>query len=358
MAILKKNQLVGLDIGSYSIKLVEIEHKKEEKILKNIGIAHIPAGSLYPNGIKDPEAIKRGVVQLFDNLKIKNRKVAISLSAASVIAKKISLADKDDLDLENAIRREAEQFVPFDIEDVSLDFDIMATTYDETNQEDMGRLEIMVVAAKKSLVDGYANILQSAGISPGVMDIDIFAMQNAFEISADGINPEKCYILIDIGAETLKTNVVKDNVSLFVRGSLLGGNQITKQIMEEFQIGLDDAEKIKLGATELEKAQNKKIREIFMNVVREWVEEIKGNIDFINRTYPGEEIEKIFLTGGSSRINGLKEIISKQIGITVEELNPFSNLKVDKKIDEAYLKYMASQSAVATGLALRSLGDK
>jgi len=358
MVISKKNQLVGLDIGSYSIKLVEIEHKKNEKILKNIGIAHVPEGSLSPNGIKDPESIKKALIGLFNNLKIKNKKVAVSLSGTSVIAKKISLADREDLDLEDAIKHEAEQFVPFDMEDVSLDFDIMATIYDEPGQEDMGRLEIMVVAAKKSLVENYMGMLQSAGLSPGVIDVDIFAMQNAFEISAENINPEKCYILIDIGAETLRTNVVKGNISLFVRSSLLGGIQITKQIMEEFQIGFDDAEKVKLGATELEETQNKKIRDIFSNVIREWVDEIRGNIEFINRTYPGEEIEKILITGGSSAIMGLKDLINEQIGIPVEELNPFNGLDIDKKIDPAYLKYIASQSAVAVGLALRSIGDK
>ncbi|RLB10076.1 MAG: hypothetical protein DRG39_06875 [Deltaproteobacteria bacterium] len=358
MAITKKNQLVGLDIGSYAIKVVEIEHKKDEKILKNVGIAHIPVGSLSPDGIKDTEAIKKSITGLFSNLKISNKKVAVSLSGTSVIAKKISLADREDLDLEDAIRHEAEQFVPFDMEDINLDFDIMATINDESGDDDTGRLEIMVVAAKKSLVENYISMFHGIGLSPGVMDVDMFAMQNAFEISVEDIDPEKCYILIDIGAENLKTNVVKGNVSLFVRSSLLGGTQVTKQIMEEFQIGFDDAEKIKLGATELEETQNKKIRDIFKKVTREWVDEIRGNIEFINRTYPGEEIERIFITGGSSKIVGLKELINKQTGIPVEDLYPFSGLNIDKKIDPEYLRYIAPLSAVAVGLALRSIGDK
>lgn len=358
MIISKKNQLIGLDIGSYSIKLVEIEHKKKEKLLKNIGIAYIPPESISAGEIKDPYPIKQAIIELFNNLKVKNKKVAVSVSGISVIAKKISLVDREDLDLEDAIKHEAEQFIPYDMDEVNLDFDIMSTIYDETSSEDMGRLEIMVVAAKKSLIDAYVDLLQDIGLSPSIMDVDIFAMQNTFEMSALNISHDKCYILVDIGATTLNTNVIKGDVSLFVRSSSLGGMQITKQIMEEFQIDFIDAEKIKLGAMKFEKAQDVKIRKIFRDVINEWINEIKGNIDFINRTYPGENIEKIIITGGSSRIKGLKELLSSEIGIAVEELNPFSNLHIDKKIDPSYLEYISFEFAIAVGLSLRSIGDK
>ena len=358
MVISKKNQLIGLDIGSYSIKLVEIEHKKREKILKNIGIAQIPPDTLSAGEIKAPEIIKQAIVELFNNLKIKNKKISASISGISVIAKKVSLADREDLDIEDAIKHEAEQFIPYDIDDVNIDFDIMATVYDESSSDDMGRLEIMVVAAKKSLIEEYANLLQDAGLSPNIIDVDIFAMQNAFEISVANINPDKCYVLIDIGSETLSTNVIKGDISLFTRSSLLGGMQITKQIMDEFQVSFEDAEKIKLGVIRLDEEQDIKIRKIFNSVVREWVNEIKGNIEFINRTYSGEEIEKIFITGGSSKIKGLKELLNNELGIPIMELNPFYSLKIDKKIDSAYLEHIAPQSAIAVGLALRSVGDK
>ncbi len=357
MIVHKKNQLLGLDIGTYSIKIVEIEHRKKDKILKNIGIVHLRPGSLSPNGIKNPDYIKQAITGLLENLKIRNKKIAISLSGTSVIAKKISLLDKEDINLEDAIKREAEQFIPFDIEDVNLDYDIMATNYDESS-EDMPRLEIMVVAAKKSLINNYVNLLQDIGLTPGIIDVDLFAMQNAFEFSAEGIAPDKCYILIDIGSETINTNVIKGGMSLFVRSSLLGGIQISKQIMNEFQIEFEDAEKIKLGIMKLEEEQNKKIRNIFKDIVKEWIDEINGNIEFIRRTYPGEEIERIFITGGSSRILGLKEILRAETRIEVEYIYPFKGLNIDKKIDPAYLEYISNQATVAVGLALRSIGDK
>ena len=357
MLISKKNQLIGLDIGSYSIKLAEIEHKKNQKILKNIGIAHLPPGSLSPTvGIKDPEPIKKAISGLFENLKIKNKKVAVGLPCASVIAKKISLVEREDLDLEEAIKHEAEQFVPFDMEEVNLDYDIMDTVYEEG--EEMGRMEIMVVAAKKGLVENYVNLLQEIDLTPEVMDVDIFALQNCFELNSREIKPEKAYFLIDIGSQKINTNVVKGNVSLFLRSSALGGFQITERLMQEFQIGFEDAEKIKLGVTELEEEQNKRIRGIFKDVIKEWIDEIRGNIQFIDRTYPGEQVEKIFITGGCSNIVGLEELLANELGMPVEKLESFAGLVIDKKIDPEYLKYINSQSAVAVGLALRSIGDK
>ncbi len=357
MLISKKNQLIGLDIGSYSIKLVEIEHKKNKKILKNIGIAHIPPNSLSPTGsIRDPDSIKKAITALFENLKIKNKKVAVALPCASVIAKKISLMEQVDLDLEEAIKHEAEQFVPFDIEEVNIDYDIMDTVYEEGKE--MGRMEIMVVVAKKELIKSYVDLLEEIDLSPEVMDVDIFALHNSFELNCSEINPEKIYFLIDIGAQTINTDVVKGNMSLFVRSSAMGGIQITKRVMQEFRIGFKDAEKIKLGIIELEEEQNKKIRSIFREVIEEWIDEIKGNLQFIDRTYPGEEVEKIFITGGCANIIGLEELLANELGVPVEKLDSFAGLTINKKIDPDYLKYINSQSAVAVGLALRSIGDK
>ncbi len=353
MLIFKKNQTVGIDIGSYSIKVVELEHKKKEKILKNVGLAHIPPGSLVQGDIKDAEPIKNAIKGLFENLKIKNKKVVVSIPAISVITKKITLAEREDLNIEEEVRREAEQFIPYDIEEVSLDFDIMGTSY----EDEIGRLEIIVAAAKKQLIEKYIRLIQESGLIPGIIDVDIFAMQNAFEMT-ERLDPEVCYILVDIGSETINTNVVKGDILLFTRSSLLGGDQITKRIMDEFQIDFREAEAVKFGLKELEKNKERKVREIFRETVEEWTEEIKGSIDFFYRSYPGEKIKELFLTGGSSRIKGLKEFIEEKIDIPVKKINPFSNLTVSKKIDPSYLEYISAEFSVAFGLALRTIGDK
>jgi len=356
MIVPKKNQLIGIDIGSYSIKIVEIEHKKKEKVLKNIGIAYLPLLAVSPSGIRDSEAVKTAISNLFQNLKIKNKKVAIGLSASSIITKKISLVESEELNLEEVIKEEAERFIPFDMDEIYLDYDIMDTIYEEN--EEIARLEIIVVASKKDLVESYVKILKEINLAPSIVDVDILAMQNVFELSNPNIDIEKIYLLVDIGASTINTNAVKGNISLFIRSSQTGGISITKRIMKEFQIGFEEAEKIKFGIIELEGDQKKKVRNIFRETVEEWVNEIRGNIQFIHNSYPGEEIEKIFITGGSTNILNLEKFFEKELELPVERLDPFSGLTIDKNIDPSYLDFIKAQSTIAVGLGLRKIADK
>ncbi len=369
MAILKKNRLVGLDIGSHSIKLVEIDHSKREKSLKNFGVITLPHNAVMEGNIKDEDSVVSAIMALYDNLKIKNRKVATSISGFSVIAKKIALGldHQDESEIENAIRSEAEQYIPFDIDEVNLDFDIVGSEYDsdaygdDNAKEGPDRIEVMVVAAKRQIVEDYVILLEKAGLVPSIIDIDVFALQNAFEISEaeylEAENLKSCIALVDIGAEQITMNVLKNNIPFFTRDSSFGGMQITNLIMSEFDVDYETAEKIKLGATDIEDTE--RLEKIVSSVVSEWVLEIKRNLDFVRTTYRDETIGKILMSGGACRLPGFQEYLQQETEIPVFEFNPFSGLMLNKnKFDQEYLNYMAPQSAVAVGLALRSIGDK
>jgi len=358
MAIPKKNQLVGLDVGSHSVKLVEIDHSKRGSILKSFGVVGLPPNAIVEGSVKEIEVVASAIKNLYKNLKVKNRKVATSISGYSVIVKKIELPPKEGADLEATIQEKAEQYIPFDINDVNLDYDLL-TPEAEPEEGTTGSSkpkEVMLVAAKKDMVDEYVGLLQLAGLSPMVLDVDAFALQNAFEMSS----PEQkgCYALVNIGAEELGINAVKDGVSMFTRDSSYGGAQITDAIMKELKVSYEEAEKIKLGGTKVEK-EKAILEEIFTSVVSSWAQEIKRALDFLATTYPDETIERVFLSGGSSRIPGFQKYLEMETGIPVEMFNPFSNLIInEKKFDPNYLSYMAPQAAVAVGLALRSIGDK
>ncbi len=361
MTIPKKNQLVGLDIGSHTIKLVEIDHTKKGMILKNFGVIGLPPDAIVEGAIKEMEIVASAIKNLYKNLKVKNKNVATSISGYSVIVKKIEVSGKEDTELEKSIQDEAEQYIPFDINDVNLDYDILtpSSASNEEEEEEKAsstRKEIMLVAAKKDIVEDYDGLLQLAGLNPAVLDVDAFALQNAFEISAGGI--EGCYALVNIGAEELGINAVKDGISMFTRDSSYGGGQITEAIMNELKVEYEEAEKIKLGGVKVEK-EKAVLEEIFTSVVSSWVQEIKRALDFLATTYPDENIEKVLVSGGSCRIPGFQKYLEMETGIPVEELNPFANLIINEKIfDPQYLSYMAPQAAVAVGLALRSIGDK
>jgi type IV pilus assembly protein PilM len=369
MPVPKKNQLVGLDIGSNAIKLVEIEDSKKGMMLKNFGMIGLPRDAIVEGAIKEMEIVSSAIKNLYKNLKISNKNVATSISGYSVIVKKISISRREESELDSSIQEEAEQYIPFDIHDVNLDYEILSDReaapegenkeeeVEEKSKEGSGLMDVMLVAAKKDIVEDYVSLLQLTGLNPVVLDVDAFALQNAYELSAG--KTSGCFALVNVGAEELGINAIKNGVSIFTRDSSYGGFQINEAIMSKFDVSYEDAEKIKLGGTKVEAKDRGKLEEIFTSVVSGWVNEIKRALDFLVTTYPDETIEKIFISGGSCRIPGFQKYLEGETDITVLELNPFANLEISEKtFDPKYLSYMAPQAAIAVGLALRSIGDK
>ena len=368
----KKNQLVGLDIGSHSIKLVEIEDSKKGMVLNSFGVIGLPKDAIVEGSVKEMELVASAIKNLIKNLKVRNKNVATSISGFSVIVKKINIEKREESELDSSIHEEAEQYIPFDISDVNLDYEVLkgkkeveeAETEEgekeedegESEAEDTGMMDVMLVAAKKDIIDDYESLIHLAGLNPVVMDVDAFALQNAFEQSSEEISG--CYAIVSVGAEELGINAIKNGVSIFTRDSSYGGSQITEAIMSKFDVPYEEAEKIKLGGTKVDKEKGD-LEEIFTSVVSGWIQEINRALDFLSTTYPDETIEKIFVSGGACRLPGFQKYLEMETNIPVEEFNPFNNLQINEKvIDPRYLNYMAPQAGVAVGLALRSIGDK
>src|SRR4030042_776375 len=238
MPVPKKNQLVGLDIGSHSIKLVEIDDAKKGLVLKNFGVIGLSKDAIVEGSIKDVGVAASAIKALFKNLNVKNKNVAISISGFSVIVKKISVSRREESELEASIHEEAEQYIPFDISDVNLDYEVLTSPDEEeaTGEKAEGEegeaakkesdiMDVMLVAAKKDIIEDYQRLIQVAGVNPRVMDVEAFAIQNAYEIISG--NTSGCYAIINVGAEELGINTIKDGVSIFTRDSSYGGSQIT-----------------------------------------------------------------------------------------------------------------------------------
>lgn len=365
MSIPKKNHLIGLDIGSHAVKLVEIDQSKKEMRLKNFGIIWLPRESVVEGYIKDKEAVSTAIKQLVRNMKARNKNVAISISGFSVIIKKIMIGSKDESELEATIHEEAEQYIPFDINEVNMDFDILGAegaeeaSEEAEKSEESDRMEVMLVAAKKDIIDDYVGLLGLSGLNPTVLDVDAFALQNAFEASTDKADTTSCIALVNVGAEELGINAIKNGISMFTRDSSYGGAQITEAIMSEFNVDFEEAEKIKLGGAEIDTQKKAALDEIFKSVISDWVREITRALDFLSSAFPEDAIEKIVIAGGACRTPGFKEHLESETGIPVGILNPFAGMSIEEKyFDGKYLEYMAPQAAVAVGLALRSIGDK
>ena len=351
MPIPKKNQVIGLDIGSHSIKLVEIDDSKKGLILKNFGMIGLPPDAIVEGSIKEIDIVASALKGLFQNLKVKNRNVATSISGFSVIVKKITVSTMEETELEAAIHEEAEQYIPFDISDVNLDFQILGEN--ETNPNQMN---VFLVAAKKEMVNDYVNLANLAGLNPCIVDVEAFALQNTFEANYDTGNDNVA--LIDIGASKTSLNILKGNNSVFMRDVSLGCMQINQKVISLTDCSYDEAEQLKYGGDSARLSEDD-LKGIISSVVADWCTEIRRALDFFYSTYPDDQIKRIILSGGGANVADFRELLAVEASAEVETINPFKNLYVDDdQFDPEFIKQVAPQAAITAGLALRRVNDK
>jgi len=352
MFFLKKSKgVLGLDIGTSSVKMVELVETKKGYQLKNFGYSSLPKETIVNGVLKNPSALITAITNLARSLKPSTKYVATSISGHPVIIKKIITSVVDETELEESIRFEAEQYIPFDIEEVNIDYQILGVN--EANPEQM---EVLLVAAKKSLINEYVEVIQDAGLEPVIVDIDSFALENAYEFN---YSDEKMPVvaLIDMGAGVININVVKEGKSSFSRDIFMGGNKLSEEIQRHLKVSEEEAEILKRGgeSDQIDYEQlDKIVREISLTLAKE----IQRSLDLYAASSEKEEVKKIYLTGGTSQILGFKELINERVGIPVEFLDPFREIKFNEaQFDPEYIKEIKPIAAVGVGLALRKLQD-
>jgi type IV pilus assembly protein PilM len=347
-----KNRLVGLDIGSKSIKAAEVIEGKKGFVLSRFGMVDIAPGLIEDGAIKDPEAVAETLRGLFKSYGIKNHKVAISVGGYSVIVKKISVQSTSETQLQDTIHFEAEQYIPFDINDVNLDFQILGENENNPNQ-----MNVLLVAAKKEMVNDYVNIAELAGLEPRVIDVDAFALQNIFELNYEPA-PSDTIALIDIGASKTSLNILKGNTSVFMRDVSLGCGQINHKIAGMVDCTGDEAEAIKFGEGN-SKMPAEALSDIISSIVTDWCTEIRRALDFFYSTSPEEQIRQIFLSGGGGNIQELRQLLAVETSAQVATINPFQRFHIDSgEFDSDYMDKIAPQASICMGLATRKVDDK
>jgi type IV pilus assembly protein PilM len=347
----KKDHLVGLDIGSRTLKMAEIINNKNESILKRFGMIDIAPGFIEEGTVKDFKGVADAIRELIKLYNFKEQNVAISIGGYSVIVKKINVSTMDEQQLQESIQFEAEQYIPFDISEVNLDFQILGENPQNPNQ-----MSVILVAAKKETINDYVNLVQMAGLNPCIIDVDAFALQNIYEFSYG--RQEENVALIDIGASKTSLNIIKENMSVFMRDVSLGGGQINEKISAMIDCTLEEAEQIKLSK-EPEGLSPAELQGIISAEVNDWCTEIKRALDFFYSTYPEDQIKKIILSGGGANIKEFRDLLSTETSAKVEIINPFGNVNInDDRLDSAYLESIAPQAAICMGLALRRVNDK
>ena len=340
--------IVGLDIGSSSIKAVELKRSRNGIEVAHMAMEPLSSDIVVDSMIVDSGSVASAITKIFNESGIKTRAVATSVSGHSVIVKRIPMSSMSDQELAGIIQTEAAQHIPFDISDVSIDYQILSDGGGAT-------MDVLLVAVKKDKILNYTNVLSLAGKSPAVVDIDAFALQNCYEFNYQP-GPGATVALLNLGASVMNINIVKGTTPLFTRDVSVGGHQYTDSLQKELDLSFDDAESLKLGKKVGTVSEDAKMP-ILQQVTEIIVLEIQKTFDFFRATATGEHIERIYLAGGSSQVPGLIEGLRQEFSLPVEILNPFQRIEPPLGAGADLADHNAGQMAVAVGLALRSFDE-
>ncbi len=351
MLFKQKKDLVGIDIGSSSVKLVQLREAKGGYQLVTLGLAKLSAEAIVDNAIMDSQSIIDVVKNLVESLKVKTKNVATSVSGHSVIIRKIQLPIMTEEEMEASIQWEAEQYIPFEISEVNLDFQILGP-----DSNDASQMDVILVAAKKDFVGDYVSLFKECGFNPQVMDIDCFSVQNVFEANY-GIDDE-IVALIDMGASSMNVNILKSGMSVFTRDIQVGGSAYNEEIQKRFGLNNEDAEKVKLGGA-IDEVSSDDVTEVMNNATETLTQEVQRSIDFFSATSSDEKVQKAYITGGVSLVAMVRESLANRLGVPVEVLDPWRQVSFsEKEFDPEYLQSVGPVFSVAAGLAMRRMGDK
>jgi type IV pilus assembly protein PilM len=347
--------LVGLDIGSSAVKAVELKPAGKSYKVTAFGTEALPPDSIVDGAIIDGAAVADAIRRLFDGRHIKTREVAASLSGNAVIVKKISLPIMSDAELAESIYWEAEQYIPFDIQDVNLDYQILDRGDAASGK---GTMDVLLVAAKKEKIADYTGVIAQAGRSAVVVDVDAFALQNAYEVNY-GIESHSVVVLLNAGASATNINILQGDQSVFTRDISIGGNAYTEALQRELNLPFETADALKRGLPVAGGVTYDEARPVLRAVTENVMLEIQKTFDFFKATAASDKIDRIMLSGGASRAEGFTEMLSDRFEAPVEPFNPFKKIAFDaKRFKTESAIDIAPTVAVAVGLALRRVGDR
>jgi type IV pilus assembly protein PilM len=352
----RKSLLIGVDIGTHSIKIVQLKKAGRFYNLQHFGIMPLMQESIVEGSITNASAIVEALRNLVRMEKIKEKDVATVISGPSVIVKKIRVPQMTEKELSTNIQWEAEQHIPFEISEVNIDFQILPSM-EFAGEKAGNQIDVLLVAAKKSKVDDYTSLIVEAGLHPVVVDTDIFALENEYELNNE--IEDKIVALIDIGASTMNINILKGNTTTFQRDIAIGGNRYTAALQKEFNLSYEQAEALKMGVGFTENRGKEHVLSVMAVVSEEISDEIQRSLEFFRSSTAEEAVDKVMLSGGCARIKGLDRFLGNRLGVPVEIANPFRRLRCSERtFDPEYLRDMAPLAAVGVGLALRGRSDR
>src|SRR6204780_2283907 len=338
--------LVGVDIGASSIKVVQLKESRKKLQVIKWGFAPLPPQTIIDGHVMNAGAVTEALARVFTDAKIQQRDVAIGVYGQSVIVRKITVPMMTAAELDEQIHWEAEQHIPFDIKLMSIDYEVLR------RRPEAGQMDLMLVAAKKDEINDYAAIVRSAKLKPVVVDINAFTIQNIFEHQY-GLPPDGTIALLNVGAAVSSLNIVSKGVSAFTREITNAGNAITEEIQKQCGVPYEQAEAYKCGGTATQIVPQEDHQEI-NQACAALPGEIQRALAFYLAPSGDNEISRIYVSGGSAYLAPLQKAIEKRARVPVVIFDPLGNIPVEKSVNEADLRARAAQLVVAIGLSLRT----
>jgi type IV pilus assembly protein PilM len=355
MAFFSKKELIGLDIGSGAIKLVQLKRSGRGYRLEKFGVKALDPELIVDGTVMDAGRVVSAIRELLREQAVGIKEVALSMSGHSVIVKNVTFPVMKEEEMEESIQWEAEQYIPFDIQDVNIDFRILGPV--DVQGGVPTQMEVLLVAVKKDKLAEYTGLATEAGLRPVVVDVDAFALENMLEMNYE-INKDEHIAILDVGAGTTTISVLKGGAFALMRDIPFGGNRYSETIQRAFGVDYEEAERIKrLSPTE------RIDRGVVLNTIRdlnmEFSAEVARAFDYFKTTSHIERVDRIFVGGGASKMPGLFPHLEEKMELPITAIDPFHRVQIpEKQFDLLFVREMAPLAAVGVGLAMRQGGDR
>lgn len=346
----KEAGFIALDIGSSSIKMVEAAGEKTGYRLVSVGMLPLPPTAVQNNMVAEKDVVVKTIRSLIQANGIKATQVISAVPGRAVIIKKIQLPAQEQAELEANVEFEATNVIPESLENVNLDYQVLSYI------DDGSKMDVLLVAVKKEIINSYTQVIQEAGLTPAIMDVDYFAMENMYEANYE-IQPDTVVGLIHIGARYTSINVLKNGVSTFTGDLQVGGEAFTEGLVQALQVSYDQAETFKVTGL-LEGKKSADLESLLKPTCESLAEEVSRTLSLYAGMAAEEGIHSIYLSGGSAKVPGLCALLGEKMEVPAELAEPFRGFSVARNIDKNYLAESGLLLAVGAGLSIRRPGDK
>jgi type IV pilus assembly protein PilM len=344
---------VALDIGSSSIKMVEASIDKSGYRILSLGILPLPANSIQNNMVVDSKPVVETIRKLVETSGVKSKQVISAVPGRAVIMKKVQMPKQEAAELEANVEFEAQNVIPENLENVNLDHQVLSQS------DDGNRMDVLLVAVKKEIVNSYVDTIEAAGLTPVLMDVDYFALENMYEANYAPEAEKGVVGLIHIGAQYTSITLLHNGISTFTGDLPMGGGSFTDSLAQQLRVGTEAAEAFKMtGLLEGKKGLN--LESTLRPASDELAEEIRRTVSLYGAvpSEDGDGLKTIYLSGGGAKLIGLRALLEERTGVPVRLSEPFRSFNVNKNIDRDYLLESAPYFAVGAGLSIRRPADK